>query len=140
MWSVPVTFGGGSWRQKAAARAVVLGTEHDALVRRGLDMAFDALVEARPSGAAVVLGLRLEQRQVATGAHERPLALFVVERARERALGARLAQHPELLGRQKLAPFVLGLDHLVDLHRGRAGSRRRRGRGRSQHGRTGNTE
>src|SRR5512138_2113356 len=47
-----------------------------------LDAARDALPEARPAGAAVVLGLRLEQGQRAAGANERPSALLVVERAR----------------------------------------------------------
>src|SRR5439155_2083299 len=88
----------------AATGAVILGARQDELVvDRGFDAAGDALVEARPSGAAVVFGLRLEEGQVTAGADERPLALFVVEGTRERGLGAFLAQHVELRRREQLA-------------------------------------
>ena len=80
----------------------------------GLDGALDHVPEARPAGSAVVFGARFEQRQVAAGANEDALALFVVERARERPFGAFLAQDLVLLGREHLAPFGVGLDHLDD--------------------------
>src|SRR5204862_227780 len=45
-------------------------------------------IEARPAGAALELGVRREERQVAAGADEAPLAVLLVERAGPRVLGA----------------------------------------------------
>ena len=51
-------------------------------VGRGADRVRQRLIEARPAGAALELGLRREQRQVAAGAGEGALALLAIERAR----------------------------------------------------------
>src|SRR5688500_7382508 len=92
----------------AAADAVVFDPLHEELaVGLGAEAAGDEVVEARPSGAALVLGLGLEERQRAAGAHVRAGALLAVERARARALGALLAQYRERLGREAFPPLVL---------------------------------
>src|ERR1700733_15671347 len=67
------------------------------------------LIEARPAGAAFVLRLGREQRQVATGAGEGAFAVFLEQRARPRTLGTFLAQDFVLLRRQLGAPFRVGL-------------------------------
>src|SRR3954463_13361091 len=78
----------------AAAHAVVLGARDKHLVvRLRRDRSGQRRPEARPAGAALELGVRRKQRQVAAGADEAPLALLVVERARSRVLGAFVAQH-----------------------------------------------
>src|SRR3954466_5261894 len=93
----------------AAAGAVVLGARVDQVeVLLHLEGARDAGEEARPAGARIELHLRGEHGQRASGAHENAGALLAVERAGARALGAFLAQYFERLGRQALAPFVLG--------------------------------
>ncbi len=74
----------------------------------------DRLVEARPAGAGIELGLGAEERQAAAGAHEGAGARLVVERAGERPLGAPLPQDAVLLRRQLLAPLRVGLDYLAD--------------------------
>src|SRR5262249_57793903 len=69
----------------SATRTVVLGARDDYLVvGHRLNATGDHVIEARPAGAAVVLGLRVEQGQLASGADERAFALLVVEGARER--------------------------------------------------------
>ena len=45
--------------------------------------------------------------------------MFVKERTRKRPLGAGLPQHVILLGRQELAPLVVGMSDLVRISRGR---------------------
>src|SRR5262245_31510827 len=93
----------------AAADAVVLHARQDQLVvGRGAEASGNEVEEARPPGAALVLGLRLEERQLAAGAHEGALALLGIERARARALGALLPKDVELLRREALAPLVVG--------------------------------
>src|SRR3984885_11668885 len=67
------------------------------------------LIEARPAGTALVLRLRREQRQGATGAGEGAFAVFLQQRARPRTLGAFLAQDFILLRRELGAPFRVGL-------------------------------
>src|SRR5215208_33116 len=68
-----------------AARAVVFGARQDQLqVGLRADRTGDRGIEARPAGAALVLGLRSEQRQVAAGAMEAALALFLVQRTAAR--------------------------------------------------------
>src|SRR3954471_20404133 len=67
----------------AATRAMDLGARHEErVVGRGLDRAVDWLVEARPTGAGVELGLGGEERLAAGRAGEGALALLVVERGR----------------------------------------------------------
>src|SRR3954466_13813018 len=60
-----------------AARAMVFVARQDQQeVLLLLQAARDVVVEARPAGAALELGVRLEEREIAAGAHERALALL----------------------------------------------------------------
>src|SRR6478672_2338138 len=73
------------------------------------DRVLQRLIETRPAGAAFEFGFRGEQRQVAAGACEDALAMFLQERARPWTLGAFIA-HDFVLLRSKLGtPFRLGL-------------------------------
>src|SRR5436190_19040512 len=93
-----------------AAAAVNFGPQHSESPVLGLaNRVFKRLVETRPASAALEFGLRGEQRQVATGAGEDALAMFLEQRTRTRALGALLAQNFVLLGRELRAPFRVGL-------------------------------
>src|SRR3954447_9467863 len=71
------------------------------------------LVEARPAAAGVELRVGLEELRPArlAGVHARGLGVGVLPD--ERSLGAGLAQHGVLLGRELLAPLLVGLLHLV---------------------------
>ena len=90
----------------AAAFAVVFRAGHDQLeVDAGANGIGQGFPEAGPAGAAVVLGLGAEQREVAAGAVEDPSALFVVQRAGERPLSALLPQHLVGLGGKPLLPL-----------------------------------
>ena len=92
-----------------AADAVVLDArDHHLHVGLGADGAGQRGIEARPAGAALELGLRAEERQVAAGAVKAALALLGVERARARALGALVAQHLVGGGREALLPLGIG--------------------------------
>src|SRR5882724_1148411 len=94
----------------AAAAAVNFGPHHAVGPVFGLaDPVLNRLIKARPSGAALILRLRGEQRQVAAGAGEGALAMLLEQRARPRALGAFLAQDFILLRRQLRAPLRVGL-------------------------------
>ena len=53
-----------------------------------------------------------EERQAAGGAHEGARALLLVQRARERALGALLEEHGVALRGEQLAPLGLRLVEL----------------------------
>ncbi len=107
----------------AAAAAMHLGAHHaEGAVRGRADRIVQRLPEARPAGAALILGLGREQRQVAAGAGEGALAVLLEQRARSRPLGALVAQDLVLLRRQLRAPFGVGLLDLEFL-----GGLRRRG-------------
>src|SRR6201999_1693964 len=69
------------------------------------------------AGAALELGVRREQRQIAGGAGEDALALLVIERAGAGALGTVLAQHVVLLRVEPLAPLGVGDLAEVDILR-----------------------
>ena len=100
----------------AAATAMHLGAQHEqAAVAGGADGVVERRVEAGPAGAAVELGGGGEQRQVAAGAVVGAGAVLLVERAGAGALGAVLAQHVELLRREQLLPFLVGLGDLEGL-------------------------
>src|SRR6185312_13691966 len=71
------------------------------------------LVEARPTSAALELGLGIEQRQGAAGAAKRAGTVFVEQRRTTRRLGALLAQDVVDVGAQPLPPFGIGEVHLV---------------------------
>src|ERR1700726_4588680 len=102
----------------AAAAAMHLGAGHEkAAVGVGLDHLFERRREARPAGAAVELRAGVEQGLAAAGAVVDPGAVLLVERARAGALGAVLAQHPVLLGRQAFAPLLVAQRHLECLVR-----------------------
>jgi hypothetical protein len=94
------------------------------------------LPEGRPARAAVELGVRSEEGQVATGAVVRALRVVVPVLARKRPLGPLLAQDVKLVRRQHLAPFGVALHHFGEGQlarlRGRGGLLRRR---RGSHGR-----
>src|SRR6185503_13061571 len=93
-----------------AAAAVDFRARHPE--RRVLGFAngvIERLPETRPAGAALVFGLRGEQRQVAAGAGEDALAFFLQQRARTRPLGAMFAQDFILLRGELCAPFGVGL-------------------------------
>src|SRR5450759_817158 len=72
------------------------------------DGVLDRLIKTRPAVAALELGLRGEQRQVAAGTGEDALAMLLKQRARSRTLGTLLAQDFILLRRQLRAPFRIG--------------------------------
>src|SRR6202040_3059614 len=65
----------------AAAAAVHFGAQNAEGAVFGLaDGIVERLIEARPAGAALELGLRGEQRQVTTGAGEDALAMLLQQR------------------------------------------------------------
>src|SRR6476620_1620369 len=97
----------------AAAAAMNLVAHHaEGAVGVFQHRVLDRLVETRPARAAVELGCRIEERQVASGAGESAGAVLVVERAGEGTLGVLLAQHGILLGREQLPPFLRGVGDL----------------------------
>src|SRR4029077_15384214 len=67
------------------------------------------LVEARPAGARLELRVGAEQRSAAPGAVVHAIFLDIPVLAGERALGALLAQHLVLLGRELVTPLGVGL-------------------------------
>src|SRR5689334_9182991 len=94
----------------AAAAAMHFDPRHAVgAVLGAADRVVERLPETRPAGAAVELGVGGEQRQVAAGAGEYPLAVLLQQRARPRPLGAVLAQDVVLLRRELRAPFGVGL-------------------------------
>src|SRR5262245_47278698 len=71
----------------AAAAAVHLGPRHaEGAVGVGADGIVERLVEARPTGAALELGLGGKQRQVTAGAGEGTLAVLLEQRTGPRPL------------------------------------------------------
>src|SRR5215472_15469050 len=100
---------------RIASRAQHLGPLHEKrAVALGLDvLRRDRLIEARPSGARFELGVRAEQRVAAADAPVDSLLVILGVLVGERALGAGLARDLVLLGRQLLAPFLVGLDDFV---------------------------
>src|SRR5262245_21366333 len=96
----------------AAAAVHFRARDQQRAVDRCADGTLERRVEARPAGAAFELGIGAEQRQVATRAGERSLALLAIERTGIRVLGAVLAQHAVLGGLEDAAPLVVALDRL----------------------------
>ncbi len=86
---------------RALHQEAVVGPQFDVLEVGGLG-------EARPAGAGVELGVGGEELRSTADAAVHALRLLVDVGAGEGALGARLAGHLELLGRQLLTPFLLG--------------------------------
>ncbi len=100
----------------AAAAAMHFGPQHhEGAVLGGGHRIGQRLVEARPAGAAVELGLGGEQRLVATGASEGSLAMLLVQRAAVGPLGAMLAQDAVLRRGQLAMPLLRGPGHLEAL-------------------------
>src|SRR4029077_1863191 len=94
----------------AAAAAMHFGADHAVTaIGRGFDRAGLGIIEARPAGAALELGLGNEQFLIATGAIEHAGAFFVIQRAAARPLGAVLAHDVILLGSENFAPFRFGM-------------------------------
>src|SRR6516225_2908142 len=99
-----------------ASAAMHLGTQHaQGAVFGDADGVLQRLIEARPAGAAVELGLGGEQRQVAAGAGKSPLAMLLQERAGPGALSALLAQDLILLRGELRTPLGVGLFDLERL-------------------------
>src|SRR5271165_3898131 len=115
--------------EMAAAATAMHFVPHHAkgAVLGGADGIVERFVEARPTGAALELGLGGEQRQVAAGAGEDALAVLLQQRAGPRTFGALIAQDFILLRGKLGAPLGLGLLDF-ELLRGFLGTLRRRGR------------
>src|SRR5215831_13662221 len=79
------------------------------VVGGGADCVRQRPIEARPTGLAVVFGLRGEQRKIAARAGKRALALLVVERARAGGFGAAPPQHVVLRLGEDGSPFAVAL-------------------------------
>ena len=78
----------------AAADAMVFRTWPDHLeVALGLQGPGDMGEETGPAGAAVVLGLRAEERQVTTRAEKYAVALLVIEGAGKRSFSSFFPQY-----------------------------------------------
>ena len=108
----------------AARRAHDLGANHpvarvglrdDAVERRRLE-------EARPAAARLELRVRAEELRPAAGAAVDAVAVLVPVRAGERALRALAPQDLVLLGREALAPLLVGELDLGSMRRGYAPS------------------
>ena len=100
---------------EVAAAAVAmhfLARDDQTEITRHADRALDRCEEARPPGAALELGVGLEQRTLAGRAMERAGPVLVVEGARKRPLGPMLAQHAELRRGEQPLPLVGGFDQL----------------------------
>src|SRR5581483_6095407 len=75
----------------------------------GLDvLGHGRVIEARPAGARLELGVGVEQHGAAARAPVRAVVLDVDVLAGERPLGSVLAQDVVLLGAQALAPLRIG--------------------------------
>src|SRR5690606_34742094 len=106
----------------ATAAAMHLSACHEKLaIHAGADRTVDRLRETRPASAAVKLGLRREQRQIASGAVVSPGCIVLVERTREGILGPVLAQNMVLLRREDLLPLLVRLGDLEGFLLGLAG-------------------
>jgi len=85
-------------KMTTAAVAMHLGADHaEGAILGRPDSVFQRLIEARPTGAALKLGLGREKRMIATGTGENTLAVLIQERAGPGALGALVAQNFILL-------------------------------------------
>src|SRR6516165_6816486 len=99
----------------AATAADNLGAPHEqAVVRAQFDRLGDrGLVEARPPGARVELGVGAEQLGPAARAPVEPVLVIVDELPGEGPLGVGLAQHAVLQWAQLLAPLLVRLGDLA---------------------------
>src|SRR5690606_16343888 len=98
-----------------AARAAHLGADHavGAVLVLGDRVAGDRLRERRPAGAGLVLLAGAEERVAAGGADVGARFLGADEAALPRPLGAVLAEHLVLLGREPPAPLLVAEDEPV---------------------------
>src|SRR5690242_3850791 len=100
----------------AAGCAMDFGAHHTVAAIDGrLDRAIDRLIEARPSGPALELELRLEKRLAAAYTRKSTGSLLLQQSAASRRLGAMLAHHAVLLGRQHAAPLRFGMHYGIRL-------------------------
>src|SRR3546814_17352321 len=94
-----------------------LGARHQQLaIRAGADRVRQRRPETRPAGAAVELGCRRIEVLPAALAREQPRAMLVVQRARERPLGGRVAQNRISQAATLLPPLGIALGY--GKHRG----------------------
>jgi len=88
--------------------AVILGPRKDEPeISLCAYVTWDSLGEARPTCAAVELGLGCEQGEPASGAEECAWPRLVVKRVGERAFRCLLEQNAILLSREDLPPFLV---------------------------------
>lgn len=103
-------------RSAAAAQDLGARHKHGPVAVLG-DGAGDALKEGRPAAAAVELGRAAIDRRAARSAPIDALLRMVVVLTGARGVGALLAQHAELLGREDCAPFLRRLVHAHPVRR-----------------------
>lgn len=100
--------------QVSIAAAAVHGraAHSERLILHQLNILFgQRLPETRPACTGFKLCLGAEQRSAAADATVNPVLVHVPVLARERAFGAFMARHLELLGGKLAAPFVIALHH-----------------------------
>src|SRR5437764_11600043 len=91
-----------------AAAAMDFGSRHEkAAVGLGFDRVVERRPKARPTGAAVELGVRGKERLAAPRAVIDPGAVLLIEGTRSGAFGAVLPQYPVLRCRQLTPPLLL---------------------------------
>src|ERR1700689_2502348 len=103
--------------EMSAASAAMHGrSDHTiGLVLGRSDRFVDRRPEARPTRAAVEFRRRGEVVKVASGAGEDAAPFLMQQWAGEGPLGSRLTKHGVLVGRQQLAPFLIGVRDLEGL-------------------------
>ena len=115
IYAIAKTFRTGAVREDVTEMAVTgsasdFGPDHAmavVLVKAHL-LAIGWAGEARPAAAAVELGAAVEQKLAAAGAAIAAFVMIVPVEAGEGALGAALAEHLILFGREAPAPFLVG--------------------------------
>src|ERR1700678_4149429 len=116
-----------------ARRATNFGPAHEpgAIIVLADGIEVDRRIEARPAGTGIEFRVRAEQGRFTADTSIHAATLFVPIRAREGTLGAVLAGHAVLRGRQPAAPLRLRLYHgrprpdrlsFVDIHFARPAS------------------
>ena len=90
----------------AAARAMIFRARHpELIVFFKAQRAWTIIPEAWPAGAAIIFRVTVENGEIAAGAMEDTLALFVIQRGRKRPLGRLLSQDPVGERREPVFPF-----------------------------------
>jgi hypothetical protein len=109
----------------AATAAMDLYADHaERSVPRCADRLFvQRCPEAWPAGAALELGLRRKQAEIAARAGEDAWAMLIEERARKGSLGRALPQYRVLIRRQQLASLGIRVSDLESLFRRRCSNK-----------------